>query len=277
MAEIEHEDAPRRPRKGDRVTYRHPNYPKLIRKGVVEWVGEDGCTVRHRATHRVERVRLRDLNPTVRVRPKGDITKDAPLAKSARLGSPFRRALVSQRLGGVAPARRPQPTGGSPLAAATAPPMEEGRQWQPRVVRRPYEVGDGVVFQRPDMPEAAYGKIECQAATGCVVSVADGSRYKVRWPDVRDRAQVGVGVGERQAAYDALRGMGIEMDPLEGLLRPERSGLASPGKLARLQALAEEGAPIDLGRAKDAPDQDLDGLIAFLSRPAGRSGREGGR
>lgn len=223
------------PKTGQKIQYEHPNYPGQVRQGTVLAAGRDGCIVLHLASGHEERVRYEHLR-------RG---RKAALAKS-------------ESSGGVSAAAKKQPTQDIRQA-------QQSRQWEPRVVPLPYDIGHAVEYQRPDMAEPRTGRITGTGRDGALVELSNGARHVVRWPDVKRRVTIGILPEQRQDASQALREMGLPMSHLDDLLTGDRSPKIDKETLARVAALADTGAPIDVKRVAEAHPSQVEQLLHYLT------------
>lgn len=228
---------------GQEVHYRHPNYPEMTRHGRILAVGRDGCTVLHLDSGHEERVRHDDILSTKRA---GKKNQAKTMAKSANMSGMEKK---EQKKG--------------PEAQPNTP--HHLRPWTPPVVPLTYERGHAIEYQRPDMSEPRIGRIEQTGRDGAVVSLSNGAQHKVRWPDVRRRVEALVTPEHHQEAVEALEQMGVPMDRLETLIPPQRSPQVRKDSLERLAALAAVGVPIDMKRAGEARQSDVDHLLTYLT------------
>ncbi len=221
------------PKAGTVISYKHPNYPSLSRKGRVLCAGPDGCIVLHHPSGHEERVRYEDI----RKGKEEDKAKKKTIAKSAN---------SSNQDAGKAGA--------------------QAQRFPATVQRLPFQVGHAVKYQRPDMGEPRIGKIDTIGRHGAVVSLANGARHKVRWEHVQGRAQqAGIVDAERGEVVDVLSEMGLPMDELDALLSTSRKPRADGRLLDQLTALAAGGAPIDTKRASSASRSTLERLRDHLT------------
>ncbi len=250
----------------DPVVYTHPNYRDEERRGVVLAIGRDGILVRHRGSNGRERVRHADiLRPD---RGEGDGNLNLGKAEGGRLDTLI-KAL---------PAWGPPP---APKRPPVKPPTMQGfesipapipvaQPWTPPAVRLPYEVGHTVAYQRPDQAEPRVGRITHTGQHGAIVEHLDGSRVKVRWDGVTGKVPTGVRPEERHDAVDALGAMGLQIDPAEKLLTPDRQRRGTADLQEQLAALVAHGAPIDPSRLKGADHASLQRVLQLLTTTTGK-------
>jgi hypothetical protein len=267
----------------DEVEYEHPNYPNARRKGTIVTSARDGAIVMDHDTRHPVRVRHKHLHVpgTTASKPTAKSLGQLLLMKAggppgSRIASPTARAMAGGKarttLGKPAAAPRAANSGSAQIVQSLPPAagnaLYQGQQiWAPVSRRLPYEVGHAIQYQRPDDAEPTVGKVEIIGAHGCYVSTPQGGRRKVRWESVVGPAQVGVLPEERQDVAATLAGMGLAMDPLEQVLTGNRQPGPDAALMAQLQALAGEGAPIDVTRAASAPEDALRRLVAYLTSP----------
>lgn len=161
-----------------------------------------------------------------------------------------------------------QPQIPQPVASDQPPVLG---QW-PLVAQPRYAPDDWVQYQRPDMAEPQIGKVASHGAEhGTWVAPGGGEgRHKVRWEHIHGRAMVGVAPEERHDGAATLARMGVPIDPLEHTLLPDRAERPNPHLLARLQALIDDGAPIDPAAAKSAGAAALRRAIEHFAGPLPR-------
>lgn len=229
----------------------------------------------------VGRSRVRDDRPEPDL-PPGSVLRsglrkslDRPLlllTRGHRLSSPVRMQLASLTL------MKTMPQAGLPTAApAPHQPVRPGQppavgEW-PLVAQPRYAPDDWVQYQRPDMAEPRIGRVLHHGAEHGTYVAPDGGegRHKVRWESIHGKAQVGVTPEERRDAANILGNkMGVPVDPLEHTLLPDRAERPNPHLMARLQALIEDGAPIDPAVAKTASADQLRRTIEHFAGPLPR-------
>lgn len=265
-----------------RIRYRHPLYPRQVRSGLVLYSGRDGCVVRHDDSGHEERVRHEDIleeheapdddtpdeteaadgaggamqmSRRLPTGVRGDGVPLLLLKSSPRSASPAKVAAAASRVGARLGTQMPAKGGGKGGALGTAPqpPVTTPEDTLPKwaISRRlPYNHQDTVQYQRPDMAVPEVGRIESMGRHGAVVSSPEGGWRNVRWEHVTGPSSAHARPEEMADAHATLRGMGVPLDEADEMLAHGAAG-DRPNEvlLARVKALAADGAPLDPARA----------------------------
>jgi hypothetical protein len=226
---------------GQKIYYEHPNYSGQTRCGTILAAGRDGCTVLHLDSGHEERVRYHHVLPQ---KPKGAVHK-------SELQKGFSDSGKAEKKKGEQPEQQYA--------------IRNARQWKPKVVPLPYDIGHAVEYRRPDMPEPRVGKIVGVGRDGALLSLSNGAQHKVRWPDVQRRVNALVPPERHGDAVQALREMGLPMDTSNALLTNDLSPKTDGSIMERLAVLANDGVPIDMKKVAEAHPDSVKRLLSYLT------------